>query len=338
MDDLFSNTLERLLEDHCQPAQLREIEASGVAEGLWKVLEDSGFPDAMVDEAAGGANLHFPELFGLFELCGRYAVPVPLAETIVARAILNNAGVDRPCGSIAFALASPTSEGGVRCDTTNLGQLADWILTRGSNGASLLPVRTAERLGGARSLRTQLTWSRADVDNAIAVRDEFDILSVQACIYAAQLAGALMSVFHRTLQYANERVQFGRPIGKFQAIQHQLAIISEHVFAARMAAQLGAVGAGTVPARSRVAVAKARTSEAALQVASLAHSIHGAIGFTQEFDLQLFTRRLHAWRQAGGSESYWYDVLGAELVDKHAGFSLDMVREITDPYESEVLQ
>ena len=84
--------------------------------------------------------------------------------------------------------------------------------------------------------------------------------------------------------------------------------------------------------RLRVAVAKARTSEAALEVAALAHSIHGAIGFTEEYDLQLFTRRLHAWRQAAGSESYWHDVLGEELVQRRDGLALDMLRATADLY------
>jgi acyl-CoA dehydrogenase len=139
-----------------------------------------------------------------------------------------------------------------------------------------------------------------------------------------------MSVFQRTLQFANERQQFGRPIGKFQAIQHQLSVISEHAFAARMAAQIGYHSASATPHRLRVAVAKARTSEAALEVAALSHSIHGAIGFTEEFDLQLFTRRLHLWRQAGGSESYWHDVLGTEAVDPRDGLALDLIRTTTD--------
>jgi acyl-CoA dehydrogenase len=143
------------------------------------------------------------------------------------------------------------------------------------------------------------------------------------------MAGALKVVFDRTLQYANERQQFGRPIGKFQAIQHQLAVMSEHVFAARMAAQLGCSSADWLPERLRVATAKARCSEAALAVCESAHAIHGAIGFTAEYDLQLYTRRLHAWRQSAGSESYWHDVAGAALL-AHQGLTLDMVRRITD--------
>jgi acyl-CoA dehydrogenase len=101
------------------------------------------------------------------------------------------------------------------------------------------------------------------------------------------------------------------------------------VFAARMAAQIGSHSKNSIPDLHRVAVAKARSSEAALEVAALSHSIHGAIGFTAEFDLQLLTRRLHLWRQAAGSESYWHSVLGQALVN-HQGMALDLVRNTTD--------
>ncbi|MGD9551179.1 MAG: acyl-CoA dehydrogenase family protein, partial [Burkholderiaceae bacterium] len=167
-------------------------------------------------------------------------------------------------------------------------------------------------------------------DAATPVPGTHDIRTLQAALYAAQIAGALMAVFTRTLQYANERQQFGKPIGKFQAIQHQLAVISEHSFAARMAAQLGLRARGVQPERLHAAVAKARTSEAALEVAALAHSIHGAIGFTAEFDLQLYTRRLHNWRQAAGSESYWHDVVGQALLERGDALSLDLLRAVTD--------
>jgi len=65
-------------------------------------------------------------------------------------------------------------------------------------------------------------------------------------------------------------------------------------------------------------------------MAALSHAVHGAIGFTAEFDLQLYTRRLHAWRQTAGSESYWHSVLGEELVDRHRGLAIDLIRATTD--------
>lgn len=330
MDDLFSDAVRQLLADQCTPQVVRAIEAGQPARPLWQLIEDSGFADALVDEAHGGAGLSLSEVFPVWELCGMYALPVPLAETMLARALLAQADGALPAGSITFAHGRVNAAGAVVCDIVRSGQVADWVLVTLGEECILLPVAEARKSPAGFVLDAMLEWPQATRANARVMDGTHDVRTLQACLYAAQLAGTLMSVFNRTLQYANERNQFGRPIGKFQAIQHQLSVISEHTFAARMAAQIGCHSGSATPDRLRVAVAKARTSEAALEVAALSHSIHGAIGFTEEFDLQLFTRRLHAWRQAGGSESYWHSVVGTELVDHHSGLALDMIRTVTD--------
>ncbi|MGI4777702.1 MAG: acyl-CoA dehydrogenase family protein [Janthinobacterium lividum] len=326
----FSDALRDLLADHCTPHHVREIEAGKSPRALWDALESSGFADALLPEDEGGAALTLADAFALFELCGSFALPVPLAETMVARALLVTADVAPPPGSIALAHLRPQSDGGAVCERLACGRTADWVLALHGEGSVLLPTDAATKSGAVFVLDATLVWSESARTGAQAVPITFDLRLHQACLAAAQLSGALMAVFDRTLQYANDRNQFGRPIGKFQAIQHQLAVISEHVFAARMAAQIGCRASGLLPDRLRVAVAKARTGEAALEVASLSHSIHGAIGFTEEFDLQLFTRRLHAWRQTGGSESHWQDVLGEALLGARDSLALDLIRTTTD--------
>lgn len=330
MDDLFSDALRQLLADQCTPQVVRAIEGGQSHAPLWTLIEDSGFADALVDEAHGGAGLSLAAAFPLWELCGLHALPLPLAETMLARALLAQAGVARPVGSITFAQGRSDDDGAVVGDIVRGGRVADWVLVKLEAQSLLLSTAGAQQTPAGFVLDATLAWPAAACASAQAVPGALDVQTLQACVYAAQLAGALMSVFQRTLDYANERNQFGRPIGKFQAIQHQLSVISEHTFAARMAAQIGCHSDTAMPQRLRVAVAKARASEAALEVAALSHSIHGAIGFTEEFDLQLYTRRLHAWRQAGGSESYWHDVVGTELVDHRSGRTLDLLREVSD--------
>lgn len=344
MNDLFSDAVAQLLADQCTPAVVRQIEAAADARGaaatLWQHLEDAGFADALVPEAQGGAGLSLTEVFPVLELCGAYALPVPLAQTLLARAALAASGVPIPKGNVTMALGD-TGNDAIKCEAVACGRVADWVLVvpgdlsdpQARLQACLLPVSAATSTPGSFVLDAGLAWSADVVAAAPSLAkapSASELRLLLACINAAQLAGALMTVFNRTLQYANDRVQFGRPIGKFQAIQHQLSVMAEHAFAARMAAQMGCRSDTAWPDRLRVAVAKARTSEAALEVAGLAHSIHGAIGFTQAFDLQLFTRRLHAWRQAGGSESYWHTVVGEALVDGGASLALDLIRTVTD--------
>jgi acyl-CoA dehydrogenase len=334
-NDMFADAARDVLADQCTPHVVRAIEAGGRTAGataaLWAQLEATGLADALLSEADGGAGLGLGQVFGVLEQCGAHALPLPLGETMVARALLAQAGVARPAGSIALARGERLADGGLRCMLVRSGQVAAAVLVQAGTAWRLLGTGDAHATPQALALDAALAWTAAQVQAApaVAVDGALDVRTLQAAVVAAQMAGALSRVFQRTLQYANERQQFGRPIGKFQAIQHQLAVMSEHVFAARMAAQLGCSGAGVVPERLRVATAKARCSEAALVVSELAHAIHGAIGFTEEYDLQLFTRRLHAWRQTAGSEAYWYGVAGEALLE-HPGMTLDIVRRITD--------
>ncbi len=341
-DDLFSDAVRQLLTVQCTPQVVRGIEAGQPAQPLWQLIEASGFADALVSERQGGAGLSLSAVYPVLELCGAFALPVPLAETMLARAMLAGAGLAVPTGSVALAHGGTSQHAGVVCESVHGGKVADWVLVtlpdslapKGRDATRavslLLPESKATKSAAGFCLDAKLEWPQAVVSDALRFACHYDVKELQACLYAAQLAGAMQAVFSRTLQYANDRNQFGRPIGKFQAIQHQLSVMAEHAFAARMAAQMGCRSSSFMPERLSVAVAKARTSEAAVEVAALSHSIHGAIGFTQEFDLQLYTRRLHLWRQAGGTESYWHTVLGEALVDQHQGLTLDLIRHVTD--------
>ena len=331
MDDLFSDALRQLLDDQCTPAIVRQVEQSADGAALWAQLHNSGFADALVPEAQGGAGLSLRDVLGVMALCGRYTVPVPLAETMMARSVLARANwADVPNGSITLAQGQIASDGSLVCAGVQLGRVADAVLVSDAHHSWLLFTQDADRSPASFVLDADLRWSAQHIAAALKLPQHQDTRLLLGCINSAQLSGALLAVFNNTLQYANDRVQFGKAIGKFQAIQHQLSVMAEHSFAAHMAAQLGCASDTASPDRVRVAVAKARTSEAALEVASLSHSIHGAIGFTHEFDLQLFTRRLHAWRQSGGTESYWHTVLGTELVDHRHGMVVDLIRGATD--------
>jgi acyl-CoA dehydrogenase len=343
-DTALLDALAERLESLATPTSVRTAEADSTGKAnraLWKEIESSGFSDAMRGEAQGGAGLNLESAFPLFMLFGRLTLTVPLAETMLARAWLDKQAYPVPTGSITFAPAQILPNGDIVCNDVAHGRDCDWVLVSideasvnaGTNEApskfSLLLNRAqASFTPAVFALNAGLTW-RSETFTEQPTLNYINPRLYLACIYAAQLAGALTAVFDRTLQFANDRQQFGRPIGKFQAIQHQLSVIAEHVFAARMAAQIGCHAKNLIPNLQKVAIAKARASEAALEVAALSHSIHGAIGFTSEFDLQLYTRRLHAWRQTAGSESYWHTVLGTALIQSNS-LSLDLIRNSTD--------
>ena len=329
MDSLFSDALGQLLTDQCTPDVVRRLEHHADPDhALWSELQASGFGDACVPEALGGAGLHLAQVYPLLELCGAHAMPFPLAETMLGRGWLAAANLPVPPGAISMTSARKTDHG-LQTSGVRGACLAQAALVACDQEVRLLPLSSAQKTPDVFALDACLQWARQDWEQAPVVPGITDLRNSQAAIYAALTAGALLHVFKRTLQFANERQQFGKPIGKFQAIQHQLSVMSEHVFAARMAAQLVFTGEGLTFDALRAAVAKARTSEAALEVAGLSHSIHGAIGFTAEYYLQLYTRRLHLWRQTAGSESYWHDQVGAAALAQD-GLSLDVIRQASD--------
>jgi acyl-CoA dehydrogenase len=145
-------------------------------------------------------------------------------------------------------------------------------------------------------------------------------LRLRAALGRSQLlAGAARAALARTVRYAGERVQFGRPIGRFQAVQQQLALAAAEVAAAGAAADAAAAtaqraGLGADATAFAVAAAKARTGEAAGEVARIAHQVHGAIGFTREHDLRRWTTRLWAWRDEDGSDATWQTELGVRVL------------------------
>jgi alkylation response protein AidB-like acyl-CoA dehydrogenase len=135
-----------------------------------------------------------------------------------------------------------------------------------------------------------------------------------AAARAMQITGALEAILDITVGYANERVAFGRPIGKFQAVQHNLARLAGEAAAALAAAGSAADaisnGADEEAVFLEAASAKIRAGEAAGEGAAIAHQVMGAIGFTREHTLHRFTQRLWAWRDDFGNESQWAVKLG----------------------------
>ena len=144
------------------------------------------------------------------------------------------------------------------------------------------------------------------------------LLAVGAVLRAQAMAGAMENILERTVEYANARVQFGKPIGRFQAIQQNLAVMATQVAAARAGADMAADAWSLDPEDAdafcaAAAAAKIRAGEAAGLVAGIAHQTHGAIGFSLEYPLHPFTRRRWAWREEFGAESFWAEQLGAQV-------------------------
>ncbi len=333
MDSLLHDALDRLLAAASPPGTVREIEAGGTPQALWRQIVDSGLADAMVEEARGGGGARLDDAFSLFALCGRHALPLPLAHTLAVRSLCARTGVEAPNGPIAIAPHPVASaDGALLCRHVPYGRVAQWVVVYQDSPAAgaaarLLPVgvENCRDTGIHGSLQAHLRWS-APPSSGVVLAAPLPWLDIAAAITAAQMAGAMEAVLALTLRYAAERSQFGRPIGSFQAIQQQLAVLAELSMATRIAAELGCREAAPgVPDPLLAAAAKATAAEAAGTVASIAHAVHAAIGITEEYDLQLFTRRLLEWRTDYGAAGFWQRRLGDALLASSASSTLEFM-------------
>ncbi|WP_419897314.1 acyl-CoA dehydrogenase family protein [Roseomonas sp. USHLN139] len=327
MQELLAEAASELFSRHCPPALVRRLRQGGTDDGLWARIEEAGFLDALRPEAAGGAGLTPAEFLPVLLAAGRCALPLPLGETAIARALLGEAA---PPGAVLIAMP-----GGAPLQARIPAQRpAEWAILPGD--AALLPLADAREIEAAAPFERRLEWPEASIGQAVPAADW---LLLGAWLEGAAMAGALEKLLESSIAHATVRRQFGRPVAGFQAVQQQLAVLTEEVLAARMAAQLGSLGGGDGPLgldRARVAAAKTRIGLAAREAAGIAHAVHGAIGITEELDLHLATARLLQGRALFGSADYWSGWLGrAYLAAAPGDFAgtLDFVRHHLAPQE-----
>jgi alkylation response protein AidB-like acyl-CoA dehydrogenase len=325
VEAMLAESVEDFFAAHGDLRPVRRAEAGEPTGPLWQHVIETGYADALVPEVQGGSGLSIADAASIAFGSGRHAWPLPLAHTMVARAGLAERGFDIPAGAIAIAETVQGSKGNwLEARAIPFGSMADWVLVSLSDADWLLPTDAAQRVSCPwRPLAADLRWDTIPAEARRWARVEasgapsVDWATQAAALTAAHIAGALQRVAEMTIGYANERVQFGKPIGKLQAIQQQISVLAEQLAACRCAARMGLCpreGSTWRVDPLRAAVAKARASEAVTIAAPIAHAVHGAIGISEEYDLQVLTRHMHAWRLQYGSEAHWYERVGAALL------------------------
>ena len=291
MDRLITDTAERIFSDHVDRGVLDAAERGEFPSALWDVVREAGLH--LVGSPGSGTD--WGDLYGLLTVAGRHAVPLPLAEVLVANSFLDDVGFT----TIAVDGVAPW------------GRVADRVVTVEGEMSVEFDVAEDANLAGESRDRLRLRKARrVDVPGQLVER--------MALSRAALMAGALERILAMAIDYATEREQFGRPIARFQTVQHSLAVLAGEVAAARCACDGAIMATASSDFGAAVGAAKARVGEAAGVVAEIAHQVHGAMGFTHEHSLHHFTRRLWAWRDEYGRETHWQEQLGRRVAGRGA--------------------
>lgn len=318
------NELEQLVADLGQRSLEARLGRSGFPDTfdaeLWRNLEQTGLSRLTSGEDAGPAEAAVV-LTGL----ARHAAAVPIAETdLLAAWLAGKAGVAVPDnGPLTVVLADAELR-----DGTLTGTAHDVLWA--NSAAVVLAAKTADAVHVA-----VLTDATAELSHNLAAEPRgsfaFDVserdtgvLDLEvvhefsrrgAWARCVQIIGALDAARDLTVAHTSERVQFGRPLSKFQAVQHSLAEMAGEIERARAATELAVTAASDYGFDSAatdyaVTVAKVATGRAVGSVTTIAHQLHGAIGVTVEHRLWLFTMRARSWVDEFGSTTHHARRLG----------------------------
>jgi alkylation response protein AidB-like acyl-CoA dehydrogenase len=294
--ELLRQTVAALVDKHAPSAAVRRAMDSerGYDESLWAMLcEQVGVAALVVPEEFGGAGGELADAAVVLEELGRGLVPTPLLGTTLAEVALLAA--DTPDSATLEQLASGSAVGTVVFDPGYVinGDVADvvlavqdrriirWTDVRVEPAATMDPTRRLARL-------TPGATTTIGTDPGIA--------GTAAILLAAEQIGAAARCLDLTVEYTKQRVQFGRPIGSFQALKHRMADLYVAVQAAR-----AVVGdAVSDPTPTSAALARLAATEAFSMVAAEAVQLHGGIAITWEHDMHLYFKRAHGSAQLLG--------------------------------------
>lgn len=304
---MLEETAKHIFETHCSPQKQREMVETGSFDALWQEWQASGFADAMRPTDHGGSGLHPIDVFPVLLQAGYHAAPLPLGESMMVQA-----ATKEPLAGPASIAPFPGEfvSDGIRISSVPFGSVCGYVACKTDQGWSLFSTDQATRSSshGMAEHTADLLLPPGTNDLGLQGNTWFE---TGALMRAVAMAGAISRLADMTVSYAQDREQFGQPIAKRQAIQQQVSYLVEAAYAARMAAQMGLSG---FPSVTTTAIAKSRINEAATRVGPIAHAVHGAIGITKEYDLQLYSRLLVDGRQSFGSETYWNRRLGSDML------------------------
>jgi acyl-CoA dehydrogenase len=306
---MFEDTASRLWAEFASQAVIEAAENGVFSAALWDNFGSLGFADLLVSAEAGGTGADWEDAAAVMRSAGYYAAPGPIAETILANFLLSGTG--RPTAVTAGLLIGNSDRGAwLRACDTLIRVAGDRIEVLEKTDA-IMPMagftgEPVDRLTAAMPLACfELPAAELIARGGMAI------------LRSAQMAGAMEWCIERSVEYAQERSQFGKPLAKLQIVQQYLAEAAGELVAAD--ALMNAASKAGPLAVMLVAAARVRCADAAEVVFAKCHQVHGAIGFSREYALNYRSRRLMGWRDEAGATSFWREKIGDLVMASDAG-------------------
>lgn len=308
--DMLRDTVASLVEKHAGPEAVRRAMESerGYDDALWALLcEQVGAAALVIGEELGGAGGELADAAVVIETLGRNLVPTPLLGTTLAELALLSPDV--PDTDTLAKLAEGTLIGAVVLDPGYVinGDIADVVVAVEDGQLTRWTNFTVEPLV---SMDPTRRLARLESQTGEPIGPDPGLADVAAILLAAEQIGAAGGCLDLTVAYTKDRVQFGRPIGSFQALKHRMADLYVLVQSARAVVD----DAVADPSPTLAALARIAASEAFSAVAGESIQMHGGVAITWEYDIQLYFKRAHASAQLLGPTRDYLRRLESEVL------------------------
>lgn len=329
---MFAETARTLFGDLCTPDHWRRMMEAGETRDAdrWQAIVDTGFTQLLLPEAVGGLGLGELDFALIAEAAGYVALPDPLVES---------AGIAAP---MLAALAPGHSMLADPLASLALQQVEDGLVADADTAAAILLRRgdaayVADRAAVSLTLRASIDpfrrlfaveWKEADAESLGAA--DWDLALDRGALFAAaQGLGLAQRSIDLAVAYAIERQQFGKPIGSYQAVKHQLSSAQVAVEFARpvVLAAAADIAKRDAHSRARISHAKIAALEAADVAARTSIQVHGAMGYSWEVDVHLFLKRALALSGSWGTPAFHRARIADRLFNRPVGPEFTFARD-----------
>lgn len=327
MKDMILDVAERMLSDHVTKDVVDILEDGNWDQKTWSLFQENGMVAVAISEENGGAGGDLEDLLNLVRLTGKYAAPIPFAETTFANYMLETAKLFTVENVATYALQEGLTVENDSVSGTlenvpwarHANYLAAFVQSNQGVHVALIDLAQATiehstNLASEPRDTVKLNNAKASLSDPLTDEQILHLKSIETAFQIALMTGAIEKANNLSVQYSKEREQFGRPIHRFQLVQQQIVQLAGETAIALAAFNNVCAAILEEDYFQEIAYARIRFEDAISTITAVSHQLHAAIGTTHEHALHQYTRRLWSWRDEGTNSEFWSEQIADYLM------------------------